>query len=297
MKRFALIFLTALAVSCSGGKYHLHEENDYFNWPDKNSDNQYTQGLKLSYGKEDKDELRTYSLGQQFYTPTNKRASDLQKDDRPYAGYLFGEYQIRSPIPEQSEIRKTYQLGVVGPHAYGKETQTWFHNVLGQRVPAGWDNQLDDELAFMYGWEQFDRSLPLFYGPAMFDAVQSKGYRVGNVLTDTHGSVIIRMGKNLPKDFGPRTMTAGEDTSTLRYYLFTGTEVRAIARNIFLDGNTFSDSHSVKKEGIVADIKVGFAFHWKAFRLTYTWILITPEYEKQNGMHSYGTINIGIERE
>jgi hypothetical protein len=39
--------------------------------------------------------------------------------------------------------------------------------------------------------------------------------------------------------------------------LFFGTQGRAVARNIFLDGNTFQNSRSVSKEPVVADLIIG----------------------------------------
>ena len=43
------------------------------------------------------------------------------------------------------------------------------------------------------------------------------------------------------------------------WYLFAGLEGRAVFRNIFLDGNTFTDSHSVDSKHFVGDIQAGLA--------------------------------------
>src|SRR5215510_4610350 len=84
----------------------LVEENDLF----VDTDRHYTQGFKLSFLQADDvvpDILMRlsslipragfgegatkfgYQLGQSIFTPANLRASDLLKDDRPYAGWLY----------------------------------------------------------------------------------------------------------------------------------------------------------------------------------------------------------------
>jgi hypothetical protein len=55
--------------------------------------------------------------------------------------------------------------------------------------------------------------------------------------------------------------------------LFTGNEGRTVARNIFLDGKTFKDSRSVKKEPFVGDMLWGFALTWRAYRLSFTQVV------------------------
>lgn len=44
-------------------------------------------------------------------------------------------------------------------------------------------------------------------------------------------------------------------------YLFASAEGWAVAHNIFLDGNTFADSHSVAKEHWVGEVSLGIGFH------------------------------------
>jgi hypothetical protein len=53
------------------------------------------------------------------------------------------------------------------------------------------------------------------------------------------------------------------------WHLFAGANLEGIARNIFLDGNTWKDSHSVDKKPLVADFSVGFAFSFETVKITY----------------------------
>ena len=78
------------------------------------------------------------------------------------------------------------------------------------------------------------------------------------------GGLTLRLGEDLQRDFGPprvRPALAGSGmfrpTGQFSWYVFGGAEGRVVARDIFLDGNTFRDSLSVDKKRFVADFQVG----------------------------------------
>ena len=65
-----------------------------------------------------------------------------------------------------------------------------------------------------------------------------------------------------------------------------------MARNIFLDGNTFVDSHSVDKEPFVGDFQAGISFTFGDARLSYTYIVRTQEFDKQDQPDQFGSFNL-----
>jgi hypothetical protein len=74
--------------------------------------------------------------------------------------------------------------------------------------------------------------------------------------------------------------------------VFAGLEGRAVLYNIFLDGNTFTDSHSVDKETWVGDVQAGVVVQWNRFRITYTQIFRTKEFEGQDDGDLYGSVSL-----
>lgn len=74
--------------------------------------------------------------------------------------------------------------------------------------------------------------------------------------------------------------------------MFAGLEGRAVARNIFLDGNTFTDSHSVDKRVFVGGLQTGIAFTIKAVRLAYTHNFLSKEFKGQEGGDDFESISI-----
>ena len=79
----------------------------------------------------------------------------------------------------------------------------------------------------------------------------------------------------------------------LGWYLFAGAEGRAVGRNIFLDGNTFQDSPSVDKNIFVGELSAGVVLTYDDFRIAYTHVIRSPEFEGQNGPSVFGGITVG----
>ena len=101
------------------------------------------------------------------------------------------------------------------------------------------------------------------------------------------------------RDFGPpriRPSLPGSGYFRLQkdfnWYLFAGLEGRAVLQNIFLDGNTFSDSHSVNKKLFVGDLQAGLTAQWARFQFSYTQIFRTREFEGQGSADIFGALSL-----
>ncbi len=79
------------------------------------------------------------------------------------------------------------------------------------------------------------------------------------------------------------------------WYVFTGSEARLVIRNIFLDGNTFKDSHCVDKKPLVGDIQAGVVFQYDRIRLSYTQIYRLKEFKGQKRPHNYGSLGVSYQ--
>jgi hypothetical protein len=110
------------------------------------------------------------------------------------------------------------------------------------------------------------------------------------------------LGFGLPReDFGPpriRPSVPGSDffarDPAFNWYLFAGGEGRAVARNIFLDGNTFRDSHSIDKNEFIAEFQSGLAASYGRTRLVFTTVLRSPEVEGDDKWNLFGSLTLGI---
>jgi hypothetical protein len=128
------------------------------------------------------------------------------------------------------------------------------------------------------------------------------GGALGNVYTYANAGVTIRYGKRLPNDYGPPRIQPGlpgsgvfSPVSGFDWYVFAGIDGRAVARNIFLDGNTFRDSRSVDKEPLIGDLQFGLVLYWPVMRLSYTHVLRTREFQTQQSSKDYfGSLSMSV---
>ncbi|NWH09255.1 MAG: lipid A deacylase LpxR family protein [Alphaproteobacteria bacterium] len=301
------------------GVFSFLLENDTF----ADSDKYYTNGVKLSYLAPDDplpswldpvdrmgrpvygDEARVrwgFAIGQSLYTPSDTSLTVPDPTDRPYAAWLYGALSLVAYSEGESIDTIELHMGVVGPSALGEEVQNGFHDLINDGEAQGWDYQLEDEFGIMvlaeHRWVSqtlidFDSGLGLDFSPHV-------GIALGNVQTYAAAGAMLRFGQNLSSDFGaPRIRPAlsgsafFDGTQDFAWYVFAGVEGRAVAQDIFLDGNTFSDSPpSVDKNWLVGDVQAGVSLILYGTRITYSYVHRTEEFEGQEEAAEFGAISI-----
>ena len=111
---------------------------------------------------------------------------------------------------------------------------------------------------------------------------------------------MLRIGQGLSADWGPPRIAPalmGSDfqhPEGVAWYLFAGVEGRAIARNIFLDGNSFGDSRSVAREGLVGDFSAGGALLLPGARLMGSFTHRTKEFLGQRDADQFVSISMAF---
>lgn len=283
----AFLFL----LSGCAGQFDLVEENDYFQR--NNKDNEYTQGLTLRYTEGDE----SFALTQQIYTPTKKQVKELIPNDRPYAGWLYGEYQFKYKPEPFTEDTFGLRAGVVGPSALGGEAQNEVHRNMGIPTAKGWANQLHDEPGLILSVKRSVKSLPFTFFGADSDFITTIGANLGNVETSLLTGAILRVGVNLPDTYGPEVISPRiklPENKKTPFYVFFGPLGRYVARDIFIQGNTFRDSHRVTMVPLVADLKLGFATELYGVKFSYSYVLVTQQFAESNPVNAYGSLDIGF---
>jgi hypothetical protein len=301
----------------------LQFDNDIFN----GSDRHFTNGMRATWlsGEGEAPELIrdaaatvpwfsgaermriSFSIGQNIFTPEDIAAPDPLDSDRPYAGWLFAGVGLVSEHGPRLD-RLELDIGIIGPYSFADTTQTEWHKLIGITKPEGWDFQLKTEPGVVLYYERSHRALFEFPLTDVIpienlgvDFTPHWGGALGNVFIYGAAGFTLRFGDDLPNDFGPpkiRPNLPGSDffrpDDKFGWYLFAGMEGRLVARNIFLDGNTFRDSRSVDKIPVVADFQVGAAVTFKRARLAFTQAFRTKEFENQDGIDGFGSMALTI---
>jgi hypothetical protein len=244
-------------------------------------------------------------LGQSIFTPKDTARVDPDPDDRPYAGWFYGGVGLIQDTDRRRLDHLELLVGVVGPAAFGKTTQNDWHQFIDVEESRGWDNQLDNEPGLVLSYERKWRLLQPLGGGFAVDAIPELGITVGNVMDYVEAGGMLRFGRNLEADYGPariRPALSGTPYFNSDYldgpfgfYFFVGAQGRAIARNLFLDGNTFENSRSVDSDALVGDLTGGVSLFWgDMVKADAVAIYRTEEFEDQDHPTKFAGINVTI---
>jgi len=316
----------------------VYIENDVvFLKPNRATDRNYTNGFAIelshrpdwaddvarqlpgfeSFEKQGSQEVRTaggYVLGHQMYTPSNLNTPAVLPNDHPYAGYLYGGAYVQRDNGESLDHFQL-DLGVVGESALGEPIQDFVHQITDSDDPLGWDNQIADEFtaqAYVRKHWHIDLTDAVdfdFLGEqTQIQLLPMVGVALGQVHRNAEAGATLRIGGNLPDDYGPsRLLQPGaaprdpEDASRQGWsgYGYGRATVRAVQWNMFLDGNNFGDTiHSVDSSPLLGEFQAGVAIGYQAdnmvFEIDYSQTFRTREFDQQPGHHEFGSLNVSL---
>jgi hypothetical protein len=303
----------------ASGAVRLRADNDGFDFwkrPARRSDGEYTSGLQMraemghaprwwrlttktppcadAPDTAPRCASAEFAVGQEMYTP----AEDSQpytyagwQNQRPYAGWLYGSLLLRSV--RRSTIRTLgLTLGVTGPPSLADRAQEQAHAVMWRyaRQPLGWETQIRFEpgviLSARQAWEVF----AIRIGPVrLIDATVNAGASAGNILTNVEAGGDLRAGINLSHPWrrsrrrGPAEIVAS-----------IGVRGQAIARSIFLDGNTINPDRRVARIPGVGDVRGSIGLRLGALVLSYAVTQRGREYETGPRSHTFASLIAGI---
>ena len=165
-----LVFLTGIASAQTSDEDQiitLQLENDYFG----NTDQHFTNGFRAAWMPSARSVPQwvidgasffplfdpagkkrvVFSLGQSIFTPDDLSATNLLRDERPYAGWLYGGVGLVS-VSEERLDNIELNLGVIGPASLAEDVQKTWHEWFDFQRPNGWDNQLKNEPGFLLNY-------------------------------------------------------------------------------------------------------------------------------------------------
>ena len=244
----------------------------------------------------DKKYAVTYRFAHLIQTAINLSAEELVPEDAPYVGLFAWNGQL-SAYDDFSSDQLSLTLGVVGPLSGGHFVQSTVHQAIGSKPPQGWDNQIDNEFVFRLQAQRLWRIYEHPLGIGEFDLITGLNGGVGNLRSDIGAGVGLRWGRALADNFSsasafPIKKINSVNTSAHGWYLFVNTSAFYVANDIFMNGNTFKDSHSVslihQQFGISAGIMVNL-YQWN---LVYTLFQQSDQYHGQNETSRYGSITV-----
>lgn len=307
-----------------GGAFLFQWDNDKV----VDTDRHYTNGMRIGYsfdtptGKwlstaqrlaaltwfRDQGALRAgWTLGQDMYTPEDVDTYTPDPLDRPYAGWSYVGFSAQN---ETETAQDTFELnlGMVGPASRAAHAQNAFHRLINVSISRGWRSQLKDEVGLLATrtakWRLPSADARLWDG-LQYDTVVHTTGQLGNIRTAAALGTTLRIGENLREDFGPIYGTFAlpqKRPNALTYSAYIGAEVRAVAQDIFLDGNTFRKSADVKRTPFVMEGRFGFVVHVPVHdlygitgaRFSINMVNRTREFKTQDKADHYGSAQVTL---
>lgn len=326
-----LLVLSAAAAShlaqvthAQAGAVTLTLENDLFT----GSDNNYTNGIGLSWVSDAMDTydecnlvrrwaelwtflpfvgddgFRTYAswtLAQEMHTPDDINDPDPPLDDQPYAGLLYLDSNLYAKGARWTHAWQL-RLGVVGPASQADDTQKWFHGLIGEDKPKGWDTQLPNEPVInaaytgaylLAGGELGDwaswRIIPVAnvgLGSYFTGAGLGLYGEIGWNLVDALGGTALRQGFNTASTVGVGPVD-GWSVS-----LSGGVVGYGVAYYLPLDGTSFRSSRSVDTNPGIGMGTFGLTARYRRFVGFLGQTYFTRMFETERGNTEFGTLSL-----
>jgi lipid A 3-O-deacylase len=301
--------LTALpfpALGQSSRTFSLRTDNDAFDFwmaPWNRPDDEYTSGVHLAYDGGDAPwwarrvmsglqtctvqttSCRTshFEIGQDIYTPFVPSTGAAATTARPNAGWLYVGQSAEWLTTESSDAL-TLALGVTGPPSLARLTQRIAHSVgPAYNRPTDWTRQVAFEPGAIVRFEHAARFATPATAPLGVDLVPHVGASVGNVLTAADAGARLRFGWRMSHPWLPPSRDVG-------FNLLIGASARAVAHDLFLDGNTFQDGPRVGHEPFVESGEAGFEFHMRGISLAYRAVTDSRAYQGGPKWHPWGSM-------
>ncbi|MCK5819954.1 MAG: lipid A deacylase LpxR family protein [Psychromonas sp.] len=238
----------------------------------------------------------SYTIGQIIQTPVNFVSSEIIKHDVPFVGLLGWNARLQS-FDNVTDDQIGLTLGAVGPIVGGEFSQRMMHSILGSPSPKGWDNQIDNEvivrLDTLRKWRFYEKS----FHYTQIDFITGGGGGVGNLKSDLSVGLTARWGTSLQKSFDIAPIFATQQFNSLSpspsgWYFFTNITGSYVFNDIFIDGNTFQDSHSVDLINDQFALSFGGMFNIHHWNFIYTEVFLSDQYKTQVEMSRFGAVSL-----
>ncbi len=311
------------AQDSAGKLLRVYEDDDFINIVGQGTDESYTNGTRIdlfyfkkhrsrffvdkAMPKAGKGSIDIYGWGlmQTMITPSDISQSQYQPHDYPYSGALFATHTLYSYNPvKKYDFQTELVLGVMGPPALARQTQTFVHSIENYQKPMGWDNQIGTDILVNINFTAekqlaaYDGFIELITGAQVFGGTMLNGISVY--------PLIIRFGKMNPYFNGFMSQYSNDKKySKWQLYGVIRPHADLIFTNALLEGGLFSsksyppkdDSYNKPDEFVrhlrhtVGEIDAGFVVAYKHISGSFMQKISTPMVRGLYG-HTVGNISL-----
>ncbi|MEO7976911.1 lipid A deacylase LpxR family protein [Flavobacterium sp.] len=309
-KAFFLLFILSSALAFAQGKsaeIGFITDNDLYT--SSKNDMYYTNGLELFYRFLSKNnnpkinkKITEFRIGQYIYNPRfiNKEAITL--NDRPFTGYLFAQAGRSFFYQSESVLKTDFQLGYMGPNAFGRETQESFHRIIGYKDVYGWENQLHNALS-LQAHVLYSKKLFVNTNNDFVDLHFQSEANLGTIFTGVSTGFLARIGfkKLLPvydSNLFDASVSSAVQYNVREFYFYAAPGVNYQFYDATIQGSMFNDNSPVTfdLEPLRFNAEAGLKYRQNNFNISYSFMyrgreLKDPVHDTNTG-YFYGSIRL-----
>lgn len=246
-----LCTLISFGVLAQSHKNEIGFQSDNDSFLGQGSDRYYTNGIFVYYRhalrvKADSTNLQNkvlgFEAGQKIFNPQSGQVPGPQYVDRPFAGYLYVGSSLNFLYRNESNLKLSAQVGIIGPGAQGYEVQHDIHQWFDFYSLAGWQYQIHDGAQLNLSAE-YNRLL----ARASWIDVTASGYvNLGNGFTGAGVGPLVRIG-----DFNQLFNSVSTQSSSIRenkvaplhqheFFLYYKPQANVVAYDATIQGSLFN---------------------------------------------------------
>ncbi|KDN55122.1 lipid A deacylase LpxR family protein [Flavobacterium seoulense] len=279
-------------------------ENDLYT--SSKNDQYYTNGLEIFYrylSKKEKPNLlkkvNEIRAGQYMYSPRDIYKDEEEMFDRPFAGYLFGEFRTTNFYANQGILKKYFQAGYVGPNSFADQVQSTTHRMFNYTAFDEWDYQIKNALALQV-YVMYAKPFLGGINSTRIDFQWQSEAKLGTIFTSFSAGFVTRIGfkKLVPlvdSNFYGASLNADGKSPESEFYFYMAPYFNYQLYDATIQGSLFNDSSPV-----TFDIKpfrfngeAGLRYRTKNLNLSYAFVYRGKEHksERMTG-YFYGSIGV-----
>lgn len=256
--------------------YQLIVENDAFTL-DLSQDQYYSSGIFpafrwLTDSTKNAKVIRSVQINHRIFTPKWVGWQREQQLDRPYAGQLSASYTNEYYFVSNQYLKTQIELGWMGPHVLGGETQEAWHKWFGMPLPKGWKYQINDTPIVNF----YMTYVKPFYSSYNFELSGESNLALGSVFNYARQELMIRMGELKPIHQSAYTSSSlgtvrqrYDEPTISEIYFFYSPGFEYVFYNATIEGNFIGEKSAYTEEPLrwVFQHRAGIMFSWPRFDL------------------------------
>ncbi len=281
--------------------FRFNYDNDYF----ASRDQDYTQGYSFELVSPNLEKnpinkillhptntVNKYGISIEHigFTPFNIKSPNIQFGDRPFAAtIMLKSFAIATDTIQKSRWVTSFNIGLIGPGAFGKEMQVAIHEATGNTIPEGWQNQIKNDVVLNY---EISHEKQLVSYRNLFSLQSYSRLRVGTLFTNA--------GIGLTTTFGivNSPFSSSKTKKKFSIYGYGQSMVNIIGYDATLQGGMFNKKSPYtiannELDRLTAQVNFGIIMQTRTMYFEYSRSLITREFEVGKSS-KWGGIKVGF---